>query len=93
MKTVEELLQENGGQVIKAVRTYRNTKEWNQFAEDFKELYDSAKRVSEGEAKKVRDMIWEYFNGVLSEFNEDSIENEDELKAFLRLKDTMESLK
>nr|DAQ95822.1 MAG TPA: hypothetical protein [Caudoviricetes sp.] len=36
MKTVEELLQENGGQMIKAVRTYRNTREWNQFAEDFK---------------------------------------------------------
>lgn len=46
MKTVEELLQENGGQMIKAVRTYRNTREWNQFAEDFKELYESAKRVS-----------------------------------------------
>jgi hypothetical protein len=93
MKTVEELLQENGGQMIKAVRTYRNTREWNQFAEDFKELYESAKRVSEREAKKVKDVTWEYFDRVLSEYNEDNIENEDELKAFLRLKETMESMK
>lgn len=93
MKTIEELVQDYNGQVIKAVRTYRNTQDWNQYAEEFKQIYEKVKEVSEEETKRFKDGAWDYFNRVLSEFNEDNIENEDELKAFLRLKETMEGLK
>ena len=93
MKTLEELIKDYDGQVVKAFRTIQNTMEWNQYAEEFKQIYNKAREVSEDEANKVKDWAWEYFNRVLSEFNENNIENEDELKAFLGLKDTMESLK
>lgn len=93
MNSIEELVKDYDGQVVKALRTYQNTKEWNQYAEEFKEVFENAEKVSEEEAKKVCDYLWEYFDRVLSEYNENNIKNNNELQAFLRLKEVMDNIK
>lgn len=93
MNSIEELVKDYDGQVVKALRTYQNTKEWNQYAEEFKEVFENAEKVSEEEAKKVCDYLWEYFDRVLSEYDEGNIENNNELQAFLRLKEVMNKMK
>ena len=90
---IEELVKDYDGQVVKALRTYQNTKEWNQYAKEFKEVFENAKRVSEAEAKEVCDYLWKYFDRVLSEYNENNIDNNDELQAFLKLKEVMDNMK
>lgn len=62
MKTLEELIKDYDGQVVKALRTIQNTREWNQYAEEFKQIYEKAREVSEDKANKVKDWAWEYFN-------------------------------
>lgn len=93
MNSIEELVKYYDGQVVKALRTYQNTKEWNQYAEEFKEVFENAEKVSEEESKKVCDYLWEYFDRVLSEYDEGNIENNNELQAFLRLKEVMNKMK
>ena len=65
MNSIEELVKDYDGQVVKALRTYQNTKEWNQYAEEFKEVFENAEKVSEEEAKKVCDYL---FGNTLIEF-------------------------
>ena len=93
MNSIEKLVKDYDGQVVKALRTYQNTQEWTQYAEEFKEVFENAKKVSEEEAKKVCDYLWEYFDRVLSEYNENNIKNNNELQAFLRLKEVMDNIK
>lgn len=45
MNSIEKLVKDYDGQVVKALRTYQNTKEWTQYAEEFKGFLRMPRRL------------------------------------------------
>lgn len=80
-------------ELYKFIQAYQNITTWNVFADEFANDFEEAKKVSEGEAKRVKEICEKHFNKITEGYDESKIENEDELKAFLRLKETVESMK
>lgn len=77
---------------LKALRSYRKISEWNHFAKEFGEVYEGAKELGNGEVEQVRELSERYFSRVKGEVNKDDL-NEEELKAFTKLKEVMNKIK
>lgn len=81
-------------EVYRIIQAHQNIICWNAFAEEFVEDFKEAKKMSESEAKRrVKELCEKYFNRITEGYNENNIEREDELKAYLRLKEVVESMK
>lgn len=80
-------------EVYRIIQAHQNIVCWNAFAEEFVEDFKEAKKVSESEAKRVKELCEKYFNRITEGYNESNIEREDELKAYLRLKEVVDNIK
>lgn len=80
-------------EIYKIFQTYQNITCWNAFTEEFTNDFEEAKKESEGEAKRVKELCEKYFDRLTEGYDENKIENEEELKAFLRLKEVMANMK
>lgn len=80
-------------ELYKFIQAYQNITTWNVFADEFANDFEEAKKVSESEANRVREICEKHFNKITEGYDESNIENENELKAFLRLKEVMDNMK
>lgn len=86
-------MEESEKELYKIIQAYQNITTWNVFADEFANDFEEAKKVSESEAERVKKLCEKHFNKITEGYDENKIENENELKAFLRLKGVIEDMK
>ena len=86
-------MEESEKELYKIIHAYQNISTWNVFADEFANDFEEAKKVSESEAERVKKLCEKHFNKITEGYDENKIENENELKAFLRLKGVIEDMK